>query len=274
MRATILALGSAAMFQCAAFGSSAPDEARDASSPGSEAASPPPDGAPPVDARATTASPCVGSGALICDDFERDDLRGPWESAVEQNDGGLVLRAVPDAGRSLLISGTPDIRSTAYLERFIDAKPDKVTLSYRLRVESLPPTIDGEHFVLLQELFIGPVDGRHGRVFVTLNEIAGLLRVEYGDRNTDAASGYDFIEQSIGAFPLGQWVTVSITVDAIAQTVTATTSFSTGTSSVPLEAEMRSHMVRGPLTARVGATYANAVPEGWSIEVDDYVLAP
>lgn len=262
------------MLQCASFGSSTPDEAKDASTPDRDAAIVSPDGAALVDARPTTTSPCVGSSALVCDDFEREDVRGLW-GRVEQDDGGLTLNATPDAGRALLFTGPPDIRSVGYLERFIDANPEKVTLSYRLRVDSLPATTNYERFVFLQQLYIGQMNGAHGRVFVTLNEIAGELRLQYGDRNPGSPIGYDFTEESIGdKFPLGKWETVSITIDANAKTVTATSSFSTGTLSLPLPPAAREHMVRGPLTARVGASHANPVPGGWRVEIDDYVLAP
>ena len=167
---------------------------------------------------------------------------------------------------------TTSISSTAYLEKALAASPSTFALSYRLRIDSLPPTTDSTRFALLNEILLdNDVSGQRSRVYVTLNEVAGSVRLQYGDWNA-ALPGYEYYEISMGTLPLTTWETITIRVDLAAKEIVGTGSFVGGEVRIPLDARAKGRMAPVPLIVRVGTTYANAAPVDWRIFVDDYVL--
>lgn len=213
-------------------------------------------------------------GLLFCDDFQRSDVTGVWGKRMELAGGllSIVTPTVADPATALSVFGPASVISSAYLEKTLAASPAIFTVAYRIRADALPPTADGTRFMLLNEVELdnGP-PGQKSRVFVTVNEIAGAVLLQYADWNSQLVA-YDYYERSMGSLPLGQWQSVRITVDTGAKAVSGTASFLAGAVSVPIDARAKGRMSPAALTARVGATYSNAAPQEWRVVVDDYAL--
>lgn len=205
----------------------------------------------------------LGGAYLFCDDFSRDRLMGEWNNRTTSN---ATLSILPTF--SLAYDSAVNVTGTGYLEKSFTSTPTKIVQTYKVRVTSLPPTNDGTRFTALNELNIGSITSPN-RVFVTLNEIAGTARIEYGDYDTDH---YDFYEASIGTMPLGSFETFTITVNLNDKTVSATTSFVGTPVNVPLADSAKTRLMPAAFRARCGPSYANAAPQAWHIELDDYVL--
>lgn len=218
------------------------------------------EGGPPIDFCQS-----LGGAYLFCDDFSRARLMGEWNNRSTSN---ATLSILPTF--SLAYDSAVNVTGTGYLEKTFTSTPTKIVQTYKVRVASLPPTNDGTRFTVLNELNIGPITTAN-RVFITLNEIAGTARIEYGDYNTGSAQ-YDFYEASIAPMPLGSFETFTITVNMNDKSVVATTSFTMNPIDVPLSQAAKDRLVPAAFRARCGPTYANASPQAWHIELDDYVL--
>lgn len=165
----------------------------------------------------------------------------------------------------------PGVRSIGYLQRTLAAlgTPARFTLRYSLRADVLQKATTAQEFATLAELVIPVGDGRPQRLFTTLNEVPGTLRMELALSPPSGAP--EFSEASLGTFPLEVWNTVILHVDLASKTIQAKTSFGPSVR-MDLKPATQAAMTPGVITAFVGASYANPTTTGWTVSIDDYML--
>jgi hypothetical protein len=143
------------------------DAANDAPGPGADASSG--DGAPEggdAGARFCATQP---STVVFCDDFERPDVQGPWDTSVIRPAGASSLALVPGTdgrGGSELLAFVPDTKSGPFVEsdlhRDFGTVVNDMTYRYRFRLDA-PPTDFGFQTLSVQLVY---ADGSFFSIFV------------------------------------------------------------------------------------------------------------
>ena len=230
--------------------------------------------APAADASATDAStnpPLPGDGgdagfcsdkvgALLCDDFERSEVLGPW-SALSASTGGGML-SIDDATatsprRSLRALLPATLESGQVLRHDIPDATTFLEISFSMRFDELPGKANPTAADDVQVVALHTASGT-SPVFL-------LASTEYGVRLAQQADN-DFRSVPVGRPPLGVFVRYAIRFDLSTATATATMGTSAPVSQtveVPFD---------GPKTISLGNVYAGPQETPRNVWFDDVVL--
>ena len=211
-------------------------------------------------------APCDG-GAFLCDDFERVDLVGPWDSFFDTADGGVTLThdLAHSGTTSLLAVMSQENGSAAGVKKAFPAS-HAVHLSLWIWVDTALRDRALNAVVLAFDY-----GARSVEIMLVLNGTTSKATIAEQERGTGSGPSYDALAST--GLIRGRWLNATIDLDQSTTPQTVSASFAANTYASALPLQYSTPIADGHLT--IGSSFASGgTPMNIAVDDVDLVLSP
>lgn len=225
------------------------------------------DAAPPEGATdAGNAGFCASSGAhALCEDFDEDaGLSGQFITNVTANATLALDTTASTSAPNSLVTSTPATNKTgdhSYIEHAFTGTASTITYSFDVRFDAMNATGSCVFGAIIVD------DGQPDWHIVSVYTTSGYSALEQVFARPDGGTAYLDIPFT-APLTAGKWSRLSITLDLVKQTVSATADGK----SVVVPTLLDTSWKPGPPTIDLGFTYVASETQAWQARYDDVVF--